>query len=71
MYLSSKPDTISSPVAIVKSHGKKCQNFFRVTTSVFVGMLLEKKGIKKKMMDFDYYEEYLTSISNKILLWQG
>ena len=25
--------------------------------------------IKKKMMDFDYCEEYLTSISNKILLW--
>ena len=25
--------------------------------------------MKKKMMDFDYYEECLTSISNKILLW--
>ena len=24
----------------------------------------------KKMMDFDYCEEYLRSISNKILLWQ-
>ena len=23
-----------------------------------------------KMMDFDYCEEYLRSISNKILLWQ-
>ena len=22
------------------------------------------------MVDFDYYEEHLTSISNKILLWQ-
>ena len=25
---------------------------------------------KEKMVDFDYYEEHLTSISNKILLWQ-
>ena len=25
---------------------------------------------RKKMVDFDYYEEHLTSISNKILLWQ-
>ena len=24
-----------------------------------------------KMMDFDYCEEYLRSISNKILLWQS
>ena len=23
-----------------------------------------------KLMDFDYFEEYLTSIPNKILLWQ-
>ena len=32
--------------------------------------MLEKKGIKKKMMDFDYCEEYSRSISNKILSWQ-
>ena len=32
--------------------------------------MLEKKGLKKKMMDFDYGEEYSRSISNKILLWQ-
>ena len=45
-----------------------------MTTSPFAEMwldeMLRKKGIKKKMMDFDYCEEYLTSISNKILLWQ-
>ena len=28
-----------------------------------------KEGIKKKIMDFDYYEEYLTSISSKKLLF--
>ena len=33
--------------------------------------MLEKKRIKKKIMDFDYCEEYLTSISNKIFLWQS
>ena len=30
----------------------------------------EGKNQKKKMMDFDYYEEYLTNILNKMLLWQ-
>ena len=25
---------------------------------------------EEKMVDFDYYEKHLTSISNKILLWQ-
>ena len=33
--------------------------------------MLEKKRIKRKMMDFYYCEEYLTSISNKILLLQS
>ena len=27
--------------------------------------------IKEKIMDLDYYEEYLTSISNEILLWKS
>ena len=64
-----------SPVAIVKSHRKKCQNYFRETSSPFAKSKLddmpEWKGIKEKMMDFDYCEKYLTSISNKILLWQS
>ena len=72
VYLSSKRDKSPSPVAIVKSHGKKCQNYFRVTTSPFDEMkldkMLEKKGVKKKMMNFEYCEKYLMSISNKILL---
>ena len=29
-----------------------------------------ESSIKGKMVNFDYYEEYLTSISNNILLWQ-
>ena len=32
LYLSSKPNISPSPVAIVKSHGKKCQNYFRVSS---------------------------------------
>ena len=32
--------------------------------------MLEKKRINKKIMDFDYRQNYLRSISNKILLWQ-
>ena len=54
---------------------KEISKLIRVTTSPFVEMwldeMLRKKGIKKKMMDFDYCEEYLTNISNKILLWQS
>ena len=32
LYLSSKPNISPSPVAIVKSHGKKYQNYFRVSS---------------------------------------
>ena len=57
LYLSLKSDTIPSPVAIVTSHRKNCHFFFRVATSPFAGIKLEKKEIKKKMMDFNYYGE--------------
>ena len=80
LYLSSKPNISPSPVAVVKSHGKKCQNYFRVSSphnspkciqlASQIYEMLEKKGIKKKMMDFDYCEGYSRSILNKILLWQ-
>ena len=74
LYLSLKPDTGLYPVAIGKSHGKKCQNHFYVTNSPFAEMwlyeMLKKKGIQKNIMDFDYCEEYLTSISNNMLSWQ-
>ena len=35
--------------------------------------MLEKKGIKKKMMDVDYCEEYLTGIEKQIKaeLWKA
>ena len=39
LYLLSKPDTSPPPMAIVKSLGKKCQNYFCMTTSLFVEML--------------------------------
>ena len=80
LYLLSKPKTSQSHVAIIKSHGKKCQNYFRVSSphnlpkciqlASQIDEMLEKKGIKKKMMDFDYCEGYSRSILNKILLWQ-
>ena len=86
LYLSSKPNISPSPVAKVKSHGKKFQNYFRVSSprnlpkciqlasqlarQIRQMKLLEKKGIKKNMMDFDYCEEYSRGILNKILLWQ-
>ena len=44
---------------MVKSHEKKCQNYFRVTTITTNGMVrccCIKQG---KMMGFDYCEEYL------------
>ena len=33
-------------------------------------MIDTEASIKNKIMEFDYYEEYLRSISKKILLWQ-
>ena len=73
LYLPLKSETIPSPVTIVKSH----KNKFRVTTSPTTkvwGNVAEssnlKRFIQEKMMDFDYCEEYLRSISNKMLLWQ-
>ena len=32
--------------------------------------LIDNEPIQERIMDFDYYEGYLTSISNKIFLWQ-
>ena len=50
----------------IKITRKEIFNYFRETTPSFAEMwldeMLEKKGIKKKMMGFDYCEEYLTRI---------
>ena len=66
---------ITSAVTMVKSHEKKMSklssydgvvkchqnlNFEKMDTASYTG----------KMMGFDYYEEYLRSTSNKILLRQ-
>ena len=75
LYLSLSP----SPVTMVKSHQKKRQNYFRVTTSPLTSIVwrnVSKMPVlllslqQEKMMDFDYYEDYLRSISKNILLWQ-
>ena len=51
LYLSPKPDTIPSPAAIAKSHGKKCQIYFRVTTSPFAGMSLAREERNQEKND--------------------
>ena len=68
-----------SPVTIGKSHEKKWRNYFFKTITTTTGwnvaeMWILKKWIlsvqQEKAMDFEFCEEYLRSISNKILLWQ-
>ena len=55
-----------SPVIMVKSHEKKSQNYFRVTTN---DMVKCRCGQQAKMMKFDYCGEYLKGvISNKIFI---
>ena len=43
---------------MVQSHEKKCQNYFRVTTK----WLNVAAVNRKKIMDFDYRDEYLKGI---------
>ena len=43
-----------SPVTIVKSHEKKCQNYFPVTTITTNNMVKCHRGQQEKMMDFDF-----------------
>ena len=52
------------PVTMVKSHKKKCQNYFCVTTN---DMVKCGCGQQEKMMDFDYLEEYLKGVN----LWKA
>ena len=52
---------------------KEMSNLYRcdyLTIRQNVAREERKRKKSKKMMNFDYYDEYLTSISNKILLWQ-
>ena len=42
-----------SPVTMVKSHKKKCQNYFRVTTITTNGIVKCHCVKHEKMMDFD------------------
>ena len=68
-----------SPVTVVKSHEKKNVKTILVwLESLRYGKMIQKYEFwrsililqEEKIMDFDYCEEYLGSISNKILLWQ-
>ena len=43
-----KPDTILIPLTMVKSHGKKCKNNFRVTTSQFIEMYRREASIQSR-----------------------
>ena len=65
---------------MVKSHEKKCRNYFRVTMITTSDMVkcrgnvnfeeMDTQRLTGKMMEFDNCEEYLRSISKKILSWQ-
>ena len=44
---------------MIKSHERKCQNYFRVTTN---DMVKCRRDQQEKMMDFDYCEEYLKGV---------
>ena len=44
---------------MVKSHEKKCQNYFFVTTN---DMIKCRLGQQEKLMDFDFCEEYLKGV---------
>ena len=47
---------------MVKSHEKKCKNYFRVTTITTNDTVKCRRGEQEKMMDFDYCEEYLKGV---------
>ena len=47
---------------MVKSHEKKCQNYFRVTTITTNDMVKFRRVQQEKLMDFDYCEEYLKRV---------
>ena len=51
-----------SPVKVVKSHEKKYQNYFRVTTITTNDMVKCRRGQQEKIMDFHYCEEYLKGV---------
>ena len=75
LYLLSKPDTIPSSMSIVQSHGKKFQNYFCATSYLTLRRNVARWDItegsnEEKMIDFDYCQEYLGTISNKLLWWQ-
>ena len=63
-------------MTIIKPQEKKCQNNVPVTISPVAeiyrrdsSLILQLQFNQEKNMGFDYYEEYLTSKSDKILLW--
>ena len=47
---------------MVKSHEKKCENYFRVTAITTNDMVKCRRGQQEKMMDFDYCDEYLKKV---------
>ena len=69
---------ISFTVTMVKSREKKFKIYFRVTANSTNDMVKCHQNVnlkrlilsvqQKKMMDFDYYEEYLRNISNKNII---
>ena len=50
---------------MVKSHKKKCQKYFPVIKITANDMMKCRCVKQKKMMDFDYCEEYLKTVYQK------
>ena len=72
MHLLSKSGTSLSPMAIVKLHGKKYQYCFPVATSplsiVWWNVALILSLQQEEIIDSDYCEDYLRSISKNIIM---
>ena len=49
-----------SPVTMVKSHEKKCPNYF--CFKIIYDMVKCRRGQQEKIMDFDYREEQLKRV---------
>ena len=52
---------------MIKSHEKKCQNYFRVTTIPKIDKIKGCRIQQEKMMDFDYCQEQLKQLYQTIL----
>ena len=75
MYFVFVTKTRHKPMFRDNGQRKKCQIYFRVSLTTYYSMVcgyidkrLKKTYQDEKIIPFYYYDEYLTSISNKTIL---